>query len=223
MTAIVAVHTVDGFAMGADGRRFDSKTNALETDEAQKVFLFDSETTRLAYAWAGVTQTSNKDGLLYDLLAASQEILPVAAKSGRDNFAFFVSGFCAALSTKLPTYMINLPKDELARGIFVGFFQGKPFSVQLQILYPCTTLLVLSEVHIPADYHKSVFSGAESIYPKYETLKPKSGADAIDFIHKYIQECVDSSNPDCAGIGGHIHIAEIKPDQSRWIIEPIGK
>ena len=88
MTAIVAVHTVDGFAMGADGRRFDSKTNALETDEAQKVFLFDSETTRLAYAWAGVTQTSNKDGLLYDLLAASQEILPVAAKSGRDNFEF---------------------------------------------------------------------------------------------------------------------------------------
>src|SRR2546430_9702751 len=111
MTAIVTVHTVDGFAMGADGRRFDSKTNALETDEAQKVFLFDSETTRLAYAWAGVTQTSNKDGLLYDLLAASQEILPAAAKSGRANFAFFVSGFCAALSTKLPTYMINLPKD----------------------------------------------------------------------------------------------------------------
>jgi len=36
MTAIVVVHTADGFVIGADGRRFDSKTGTLLGDAAPR-------------------------------------------------------------------------------------------------------------------------------------------------------------------------------------------
>jgi hypothetical protein len=42
--------------IGADGRRFDSKTDAFESDTAQKIFFFESGMIRLAYAWTGSTE-----------------------------------------------------------------------------------------------------------------------------------------------------------------------
>src|SRR5258708_462742 len=205
MTAIVVVHTADGFVIGADGRRFDSKTGIFETDDARKVFLFESEAVRLAYAWTGTIAASDKDGLVYNLQAASEEILPQAAKSDGSNFASFVSVCCTALAAKLPVQITNMPKAELARGIFVGYFTGEAFSLQIRILYPCSVRMALPQIHFPAQYHKSIFSGAESAFSsKYANWNPQSGAEASKFVREYIQDCVDSSNPDCAGIGGHI-------------------
>jgi len=222
MTAIVVVHTADGFVIGADGRRFDSVTGTFKTDNAKKVFLIESEKIRLANAWTASTQASDTNGLVYDLLAASEEMLPLVVKSDSHNFASFISAFCSALATKLPRQMTNMPKEELARGVFAGYFQGQPFSAHIQVLYPLTFLMVLPEVHFPVQYHKAIFSGAESIFSsKYADWNPQSGTEASKFVEEYIRDCSDSSNPDCAGIGGHIHIAELKPKQWQWIIAPV--
>ena len=118
--------------------------------------------------------------------------------------------------------MINMDREELARAVFVGYFGSQPFTLQIQVLYPAAVLMIYpSEIHMPPQHHKTIFSGAESIYPPYADRKPQTSAEAISFVHEYIQDCVDSDNPDCAGIGGHVHIAEIKRQESRWIIPPL--
>jgi hypothetical protein len=219
VTAIVVIHTSEGFIIGADGRRMDSVTKTIEIENARKVFLFESGAIRLSYAWTGTTQAFGTGGPVYDLLAATKEVLPLVA-SGSKDFVPFLSEFCKALSTRLPLQMTNMPKEELARVILVGYFQGKSFSAQIQVLYPLSFLMVYPEVQFPAQYQKTIFSGAESIFPSYAGRNPQSGAEAINFVREYIRECADSANPDCVGIGGHIHIAEVKPEQSRWVIEP---
>jgi hypothetical protein len=221
VTAIATVHTSGSFVIGADGRRFDSKTNTVETDKARKIFWFQSDLIRLAYAWTGSTQASDQNGTVYDLLPATEQAIPVAAKLAGSNFAVFVSELCRILAGKLPTDMINMPQEELARVILVGYFRAQAFTVQIQALYPATTLLVHPTVQFPAQFHRTIFSGALSVYPPYADRKPQTSAEAISFVHQYIQECVSSSNPDCAGIGGHVHITEITPQEIRWIIPPL--
>jgi hypothetical protein len=144
----------------------------------------------------------------------------MAAQSGSDSLSSFVSTFLANLTTKLPFQMINMPQEELARVLLVGYFQRQPFSIQIQVLYPLSFLMLRPEIHFPAQSHKTIFSGAESVFSHYANLNPESGTEAINFVHQYIRDCADSSSPDCAGIGGHIHIAELTPDRVRWIIAP---
>jgi hypothetical protein len=176
---------------------------------------------RLAYAWTGSTEASDRNGLVYDFRAATEQSLPWAARLGGAGFHSFVSEFRHRLSNTLPQCMINLPREELTRGIFVGYFQGQPFTVQIKVLYPATVLMVHPVVQIPVGFYKIVFSGAESVYPPYADTNPQTSAEAIDFVQKYLQDCVNSSNPDCVGIGGHIHIAEVTPREIRWVIPPI--
>ena len=219
VTAIATVLTPESFVIGADGRRFDSKTGKIETDALQKILLFDSDKLRFAYAWTGTTRASGHGGLVWDLLPATQTCL--AIQPAPTNFPLFVSELCRNLSDKLPPYIENLPGEELARAIFAGYFEGQPFTLQIQILYPATALLIHPTLQIPAQYHKMIFSGAESIYPPYVNRRPQTRTEAISFVQQYIQDCANSSNSDCAGIGGHIHIAEIKPNEIRWIIPAV--
>jgi hypothetical protein len=100
-------------------------------------------------------------------------------------------------------------------------FLGQPLTLQLEILYPATALMIRPEIQMPPQYHKIIFTGAESIYPKYEHLRPQTNAEAIGFVRGYLQDCADSDNPDCFGTGGHVHVAEITPQESRWIIPPL--
>ena len=50
----------------------------------------------------------------------------------------------------------------------------------------------------------------KSTYSSYANLNLQSGEEAINFVHQYIRDCVDSSNPDWAGIEGHIYLVEVK-------------
>src|SRR5580658_8762934 len=118
MTAIVTVYTADGFIIGADGRRFDSKTKTIETDTAQKVFWFESKTIRLAYAWTGTTEASDHDGSVWDLITATREGLPFASNLAMAGFISFLSGLRNRLSTTVPPMMINMDREELARAVF---------------------------------------------------------------------------------------------------------
>lgn len=221
MTAIVAVHTPDGFIIGADGRRMDREV--ITTEQAKKLFWFESETIRLVYAWSGTTQTFAKNNeILHDVFAASETILPIAAFSGKDSFASFVDVFCKVLYKTLPARITNMSREELARVLFVGYFQGQPCSAKIELLYSNSFLTPDVEIHIPAQFYRSIFSGAESVFLKsYANCEPQSSAEAIDFVRNYIQDCVDSPAPDCIGIGGHIHIAELTPERFSWVVSPI--
>jgi len=220
MTAIATAFVGNSFIIGADGRRTDSKTGET-TEIAQKVFCFESDQIRLAFAWTGTTQAADGNGPVWDLIAATHQNLPFAAQLAKAGFHSFISEFCNRLANTLPICMNGLPTDELARVLMVGYFQGQPFTLQVQVLYPATIRMIYpSGIHIPAQIHKTVFSGGESMYPPYADKQPQNTVEAIAFVRGYLRDCVESSNPDCAGIGGHVHIAELTPEGCKWIESP---
>jgi hypothetical protein len=220
VTAIVAVHTPDGFVIGADGRRMDGPV--VITEQAQKLFSFDAGAFRLVYGWAGTTQMSDNAGrVLYDLISATQEILPAVALQESDNFLSFVDIFCKKLSKKIPARITNMLKEDIARILFVGYCQDEPCMARIELLYPDSYLTPKIGICMPERYGRNIFSGSENIFSKgYKQYEPQSSAEAIDFVWRYIQDCANSSAPDCSGIGGHIHIAELTVKKFSWIEPP---
>jgi hypothetical protein len=219
VTAIVTVYTSEGFIMGADGLAIDGVSGEA-VKNIQKIFLFEKGTTRLAYAWTGTTEVYDKEGRGgWDLGALSKVIIPTAEKGG--DFAAFLTIFCEALRYQLPQ-IDNCPKSEIARVRFVGYFHGIPCSGNVRIAHSNGFLTPYNDqVRIPAEPHKSVFSGAQSVSSKYSDWMPDSEERAIDFVRQYIQDCVDSPDSDCAGIGGRLHIVKITPAKLLWVLPPV--
>lgn len=222
MTAIVSVFTPDGFVIGADGRRIDSLNDIIVSESVQKIFPFESTRIRLAYAWCGLLRAVNKDmALMFDLHAYTDTILKVAANLAGQDFSLFLDMFIEGLRRVSPSQITNMPKEELARVILVGYWWDQPFSAKIELNYPNGVLTLREEFDIPAQYQMNIFSGAESVFPKYKDAQPQSDEEAIEFVQKYIRDCADSIAPDCAGIGGHIHIAQVKPQEFTWFVRPL--
>lgn len=62
-------------------------------------------------------------------------------------------------------------------------------------------------------------------FAKLNESRPElSEAEAIELASNYLAACMDPKgralDPECEAIGGHIHIAAVKPDGFRWIIPP---
>lgn len=220
MTAIVTVHTPDGYVIGADGRQIDSKTRTIQSDKAQKIFPFETETVRLAYAWTGTTQVYAPDeSCLYDLGRVTKRILPAVELFGRNSWADFISRFCEGLKTQLPVCIENPPK-ELAKIILVGFFRGVPCQAEVKVLYPDSVFQPRVKIQSPSGYGTRVFAGAESTYARYQSCRPQKNAEAVRFVRDYIQDCIESSETDCRAIGGHLSIAAVTPNGFSWTIAP---
>lgn len=219
VTAIATVYTPDGFVIGADGLAIDSVSGEASKN-VRKILTLENGSTRLAYAWTGTTQTFDRNGKChYDLDTLSMAVVPLAVRSV--DFPAFLTFVCASLQKGLPQ-IENCPKTELARVRFVGYFQGIPCSGNIVIAHSSGLLTPRSDqVSVPASYHKRVFSGAQSVFSKYSNWVPDSESQAIDFVRSYIQECIDSSEPDCAAIGGHLHIAKITPSCLSWVLPPV--
>ena len=222
MTAIVVVHTPDGYVIGADGRQIDSKTGIIESDKAQKIFSFESETVRLAYAWTGSTELYAEDQTcIYDLGRATERILPSVELFGRSSWAEFISRFCDGLKTQLPACIENPPK-ELAKIILVGFFRGVSCQAEVRVLYPNSFFQPQVRIQSPSGHAMRVFAGAESTYSRYQLLRPQNNAEAVRFVREYILDCIESREEDCQAIGGHLHIATVTPSGFLWTIPPLG-
>jgi hypothetical protein len=224
MTAIVFAYTDDGFVIGADGRRMES--GVIVSEKIQKIFWFEWEEIRIAYAWAGTTMALNREEKsMLDVLTASQESLLDAAQLEPDSFVSFFSFFCSFLYKRIPSRITNMPDGELARGVIVGHYRGTPCKAEIELRYVNSYLNPNVELHTSIECcHRRIFSGAESVFLKsYTECKPQSRTEAIDFVRNYIQDCVDSSDADCIGIGGRVHIAELTPENISWIDPPISK
>lgn len=222
VTAIVAVHTPDGYVIGADGRQIDSKTKTIESDTAQKIFAFESETVRLAYAWTGTTQVYATDQTcLYDLARVTKKVLPAVELFGRSSWADFIFRFCEGLRAELPACIENSP-NEIAKVILVGFFKGVPCLAEIKIAYINFLFQPEIQIHAPDGYKKRIFTGAKSACSsRYQLCKPQNNMEAIRFVKEYLQDCIESAETDCQAIGGHIHIGVVTPIGFSWIIPPL--
>jgi hypothetical protein len=224
MTAIAAVHTSEGFVVGADGLRQSTLGQMLD---GQKLFSFESRDICLGYAWCGHTVVWDDDNpslIFFDFRAATEPILKLVALSDYVDFEGFVHNFRTILAVQITSstlqgrdWVADCDK-KIARMLLIGYLQGEPFLAQVKVekikSEACVSfgLLVLPKTLI-------AFSGCESVTAENGLDRlPKSPEDARLLIHEYIKRCVD--DPNCRGYGGTVHVAKITPDAFIWMNGP---
>src|SRR5271165_1950141 len=97
MTAISMMYTDRRFVIAADGRcRSDdeSASKERETDQAQKIFPFEADNLKMAWALTGLSST--EDGR-FDLIAESDKQMKALVISRFSNGHQYVKGFCARI------------------------------------------------------------------------------------------------------------------------------
>lgn len=252
MTAISMTYTGRSFLIGADGRcKADegSPSKERETDQAQKIFLIDSDNVHLAYTITGFA--ANDDGTFQVVVEAKKqaEKLQTARFSTGDDYAhrFCLNIMRATLAAMRDGRIKEFPvnehqppefRDRKFRLFFVGYFRGTPLWMEFAFWHDADKKRIrLKNSHFSMDQYGVMHSIGSSIIANmmYNTkAEPdkrlagykKGGADEpLEFFYSYLRACCDpvaiEVDPQCQFIGGHIHAAEITPDRVRWLIEPL--
>ncbi len=236
-TAIVSAYTPEGFVIGADGLRREGRTRNPVSETATKIFSIEDDDKILAHAWAGATNLFNLEGKsFFDVLRESAKVGKILASPHIDGFAEYVGLFMDTVHQRLLSANtgdrlsgdLNLfPKgEEVARVLFVGYFNGIPYRAQSAIVHRDYVLIGprLSEFRqAPVDFN--VFSGSAVMLEKFKprlTDAPNTLSQAATLVRDYIQTCIDNQHDrECEDIGGHIHIAAVTPKHFEWITAPI--
>ena len=232
-TAIVSTYTDEGFVVGADGLRKDT-TGTVVSETIQKIFPFKRSILELVFGWSGSTHLFRPDGGEFDFVKATEIILNSVSPFSVGSFEKFAAVFGEALYAQLAlsfgfTFQSASSKPELARLLFVGYFRGKPYKAQISIplLNSVIQPPVIEEIGkcFPGDL--VILSGSEWVFREFFEDKSimrniASPTAAMTFVTKYIQVCIDhrNSDPECAEIGGHIHLGMLSPEGFRWVVEP---
>jgi hypothetical protein len=228
MTAIASAFTSEGFVIGADGRQL-GKDNKIFTESAQKIFNFSYRHVDVAYAWCGEASAINESNeVLYDLYAITRVALNSAVQVARRQFPSFIQQSCEGIYEgiiKSPivgqiTNSDSTPESR-ARMLLNGYFDEQPFMVEFHVRETDRIRVqaerVLRPIPLPT---RNLFSGCVRQNKKYENILPATTREALKLVSDYIQECIDNSDPDCSGVGGHRHIAHLTPDGFYWIDAP---
>jgi len=250
MTAISMMYTAGKrFVIAADGRcksDAESASKEGETEEAQKIFPFETDNIKMAWAMAGMSST--EDGR-FDLVAESKKQMEALVISRLSNGHQYVKGFCARLKraivkARLDGRITKFPKTEhlepeekgrIVRVFFLGYFRGLPFWAEAKFYHHKETDSIERRIN-DSDFSQPLMaigpdviadmmyrSGA-TVDPRLATYKRDIRDGDLEYVSSYIRACSDPAAVEidscCKYIGGHIHAAEITPDGFRWLIEP---
>lgn len=228
MTAIASAFTSEGFVIGADGRQLD-RDKKIFSESSQKIFNFKSRQVDVVYAWCGETSVINQaKELLYDLYAITRIALSSAVQIAPRQFPSFIQQCCAGIYEgiiKSPivrqiTNPDSAPESK-ARMLLNGYFYGQPCMAEFQVRETDRIRVQAERVSMPlSPPTRYLFNGCARQNEKYKNVLPTTTREALKLISDYIQECIDNSDPDCLGIGGHRHIAHLTPDGFYWIDAP---
>ena len=246
MMATAIAYTRLGFAIAADGRQRwehaptrDRSTREAESNTVQKVFEIAGKQAVLAYVVRG--HVANRDRS-FDLGVELKNQIALL----RDKHFRNCRQFLEALSVKLERYIETAKEDgrieeyAAAELSFVGYFDGEPCWIDIQFrpfrdpmtgshwaaasrdLYPGLCIASGSQLV------REMISQGDPRFAQF--WKPFEGElslqEAADFARGYIEACCSplarELDPDCSGIGGHIHVATVSPtDRSlavpRWL------
>src|ERR1700722_1925590 len=193
-TAIVWMHHPRGFVIGADGRRTDSGT--VVSDAVQKIFGVRLPYLTLAYAWTGSINMTRTDGAVLDLKDATDAILTSPEVSSQSSFSGFLESFNRALHALLlisiGVGVKNLPKKEIARCVFLGYFRNHPFAAEIRVTHN-GQIIQKPEITVPPFENRfDVFTGSERAYEEFRTkMRPAASVDeASAMIRDYIELCM---------------------------------
>ena len=102
-----------------------------------------------------------------------------------------------------------------------GYFYGEPFMAEFHVRETDRIRVQAENVSMPlTSPTRYLFNGCARQNEKYKNVLPTTTREALKLISDYIQECIDNSDPDCFGIGGHRHIAHLTHDGFYWIDAP---
>jgi hypothetical protein len=228
MTAIASAFTSEGFVIGADGRQLD-RDNKIFSESSQKIFNFKSRQIDVAYAWCGETRVINQSKeVLYDLYQITRVALISAVQVGRRLFPSFVQHSCEGIYDgiiKSPNVRQITNSDSSteskARMLLNGYFHGEPFMAEFHVRETDRIRVQAENVSMPlTSPTRYLFNGCARQNEKYKNVLPTTTLEALKLVSDYIQECIDNSDADCSGIGGHRHIAHLTLDGFKWVDAP---
>ena len=228
MTAIASAFTSEGFVIGADGRQL-GKDKEIFTESAQKIFDLNYRHVDVAYAWCGETGVVNESTeVIYDLYAITRVALSSAVQLAGRQFPSFIQQSCTGIYEgiiKSPVVRQITNSDSLpeakARMLLNGYFDGQPFMTQFHVRETDRIRVQAERVLMPIPAPtRNLFNGCTRQNKKYESVLPTTTLEALKLVSDYIQECIDNSDADCSGIGGHRHIAHLTPDGFYWVDAP---
>jgi hypothetical protein len=235
MTAIVSTYVPgEGFVVGADGLRTDAQTRVTVTDKARKIFFIKGEGIRLIYAWAGATSLLGGCGLEFNILAESAVIGAHLAANKPESIDGFVQQFAVRMYKKLKTICLPngqlsnnpaiFPSQTIARVLFVGYYDEKPYQTALRFSHKDAVLqspFMEDLIESPDDFN--VFSGSAVVLEQLQPMEaPETLDDAAELIQKYLQTCIDNraNYVDCSSFGGNVQIATVTSQDFTWVIPP---
>lgn len=245
MTATAVMYTQFGFALAADGWQLwenaptrDDFIRQSESRSFQKIFGFGADGIALGYFVRG--HIANKDRS-FDLAAALEKELARRTLSVTD-----LETFLRTLGTGLEEYIRRAGSegriDEYPEAYvdLMGYIRGQPFWVELQFLrfgnFNTGTLYNISPR--PMWPGACLVSGSLTIrdlivqgHPAFSRFcnlfdYKESLEKSARYVKGYVEACCSpiaaQFDPDCAGLGGHIHVATIDPSHGfRWVVPPL--
>jgi hypothetical protein len=103
-TAIVKIHTADGFILAADGRGKSSATGITQSDIEQKIFPITNSGRVLAYALQGMTNSTDTktQSIVFDIRTAIEEsVRSLAETKSRHDLNWYASKLWAPVNEML--------------------------------------------------------------------------------------------------------------------------
>ncbi len=217
MTAIVEVHChPDGFVIGADGRRATSD-GIFVSDTAQKIFPIPC--IGGAHAWAGATEllfgrTRFSFPEQFDQFTRIYGRSAASLESHVTNAGEFIYGeLCKFTSGDMRDVTdTGHFREVLAKGIFLGYQDGKPERFIYQ--YPNMNGKLGHELLVGGapDRCLNSFSGL----PPHVEHRPSTMTDCSNEILGHLKRCADLDS----AYGGWAHVATVTPDKFEWLIPP---
>lgn len=245
MSSVVFMHTDDGFVIAADGR-CTSRDYVIDTDEAVKIFEATSSSVCVAYALTGYVSGPSHDLLA----AASIQAKSLAAKqflSGAEyamKFARELKRYMGELIRdrrleNLSTKRMPGAGNRFARLAVVGTYESTPFWATVDLgVNRDGKLMTFPNCPPSTSPGVAVVEGSDEIRKLIDARDPRfwrkqftvlnsnriSLEEGVDFCKTFIevQTTPEARQVDefCNRIGGHIHVAAVKPSGFRWIIAP---
>lgn len=234
-TAVIWFRTAEGFAIGSDGRVMDGDTNAVITDEAQKIFCVKQARIWLAYGLAGTVRVGDEAGIIYDFEPeAAQAFELMRSDNRRRNWYEYLLAVSATMRDGLNRVRRGPIKNATQTWIFVGgFYENLMKSAHLLFTHGPAATEVDVHTHPPNFTFGPFGSGqifelVDSDDPRFiQYSQPKRKAvsnlaTAIERIEKDIRAHCDPAalavdEITCRGIGGRVQIATVTAEGFRWV------
>jgi hypothetical protein len=215
MTAIASIYLPEGFALGADGRRMND-AGGIETDVAQKVFTFEKDSLKLAYAWCGLTEFQTTNGKRFDFKVATELILEQVGSI--ESFSAFVTQFTLILNALLRFHIGNIKVSVRTEVFFIGYFRGAPCQAEISWREHEFQVTSLNEPVLP---NRVAFSGPKRVCEDHgqKQIVTDSISDAVDWVREFLTDSVN--DPNSRDMGGHIHILKLTNEGFTWVLPPL--